>query len=65
MSVGRPRMKLAFGWLFLWGEPLDCRLLEDVILLVLGLMWGSCRSQRSSLRNRYTRSFSIIGGLLF
>lgn len=63
MNEGRLQMRLVFELLFLWVTLLGYLLLEAVIHLVLGLMWGSCRSQRLGLHSLCIRSFSIIGDL--
>ena len=65
MSVVRLLMRLVFGLLFLWVRQLDYLLLIIVVLLVLDLMLGLCKSRSLGLRSQYIRSFSIIGGLLF
>lgn len=65
MSVIRPQMRLAFEWLVPWVVLLGCRLLEVVVLLVLSLALGPCRSRRLSLHSLYIHSFSITGGPWF
>lgn len=65
MSGVRLLMRLVFGSLFLWVKQLDCLPLIVVVLLVLDLMLGLCKSQNLGLHSQYIRSFNIIGGLLF
>lgn len=65
MSEAHLRMRLTFGWVVLWGELLDCQLLEDEALRVLSQRLGLCMNQSRGFRNLYIHNFSTIGGLLF
>lgn len=65
MSVRRLRMRLIYGLGVLWVGLLDYQLLTGGVHLVLGHWLGLYRSQSIGLRNRCTRSFSIIGVLWF
>lgn len=65
MSEAHLRMRLTFGWVVLWGELLDCQLLEDEVLRVLSQRLGLCMNQSRGFHNLCIHSFSTTGGLLF
>lgn len=63
MSAGRLRMKLIYELEVLLVKPPGYRLLTDEVRLVLSHWLELCRSQSIDPHSRYTRNFSIIGGL--
>ncbi len=65
MSGVRLLMRLVFGLLFLWVKQLGYLLLVIVVLLVLNLMLGLCKSRNLGLHSQYIHSFNIIGDPLF
>lgn len=74
MRAGYLLMRLIFGLLFLWVRQLGYQPLQVVVLLVLGLVWGSkfkkskksgSTSQSLSLYSPYIHSFSIIDSQVF
>ena len=64
MSEGHLLLKLGFELGIQLGQPYDGRPLIVETDRGLSLVWGLYRSQSRGLRNRYTRSFNIIGGPL-
>ena len=63
MSEEHPLLLQAFGWARLLGRQHDGLLPEVGTVRELGPRLGVCRHQTQGLGSRYTRRFSITGGL--